>query len=103
MIHFEDLSFGKGQINKFPKNKEQLMLQKAMSGDISGTLRYLEEIMVWMAVNYKEDTDKIKATMVELYIQVKRHLPEGELVWPRLYQWSAQNEWQKWTGIPLCQ
>lgn len=78
MIHFEDLSFGKGQINKFPKNKEQLMLQKAMSGDVSGTLRYLEEIMVWMAVNYKEDTDKIKATMVELYIQVKRHLPEGE-------------------------
>lgn len=78
MIHFEDLSLGKGQVNKFPKNKEQLMLQKAMSGDLSGTLRYLEEIIVWMAVNYKDDVDKMKATMVELYIQVKRNLPEGE-------------------------
>jgi len=78
MIHFEDLSLGKSQGAKFPKNKEQLMLQKAISGDVSGTMKYLEEIVIWMAVNYKEDVDKIKATMVELYIQVKRHLPEGE-------------------------
>lgn len=78
MIHFEDISLGKSQGDRFPKHKEQLMLQKAISGDMSGTLKYLEEIMVWMAVNYKEDMDKIKASMVELYIQVKRHLPEGE-------------------------
>ncbi len=78
MIHFDDLSLGKGQVHRFPKNKEQLMLQKAISGDVTGTLKYLEEIMVWMAVNYKDDVDKIKASMVELYIQVKRHLPEGE-------------------------
>lgn len=78
MIHFEDLSLGKRQGDRFPKSKEQLMLQKAISGDVNGTLKYLKEIMVWMAVNYKEDVDKIKASMVELYIQIKRQLPEGE-------------------------
>ncbi|MBN2897176.1 MAG: response regulator [Clostridia bacterium] len=78
MIHFEDLALKKMQSERFPKSKEQLMLQKAIAGDVNGTVRHLEDIMVWMAVNYKDDVDKIKASMVELYIQVKRHLPEGE-------------------------
>jgi len=78
MAHFDDISLGKANADYYPKNKEKLMIQKAMSGNLSDTLKILEEIMVWMAVDYKDDLDKIKSRMIEIYIQVKRDLPESE-------------------------
>lgn len=74
VTHYEDISLPVSNLELYPKNKDEILVNKALIGDLNGTLNILDEIFYWMTLNYSDDINKTKAKMLELLIAIKRNI-----------------------------
>jgi len=61
--------------DEYPLDKEKAMIKYFISRDIEGALKALDDIFIWMSLNYNDDIDKIKSKLIELFIIIKRNIP----------------------------
>jgi two-component system response regulator YesN len=75
IIHFEDI-MAKGSVaDLYPESQEKELIRKLLSVDAEGTLDAFERIFLWLTMNYKEDMDRIKSRIIELFFLIKRSVP----------------------------
>ncbi len=75
IIHFEDIVLSSDKLDSYSTNKEQVLIDNILSGNITGTLETLNEIFWWFTTNYKDDIDKIKSKLIEILIVLRRAIP----------------------------
>ncbi|RKD33179.1 response regulator transcription factor [Thermohalobacter berrensis] len=75
IIHFEDIVLSINKQESYPLKNEKRLIQNIMVGDINGAIEVFEEIFLWITINYKEDIDKIKSSLLELLIVLQRSIP----------------------------
>lgn len=79
VTHFEDIQLNPKSVPPYPVNKEKLMIQWMLEGNMEGALSLFEEIFAWLQANYQEEMDCMKAKLLEMFFVVKRTLAyEGE-------------------------
>lgn len=74
-IHFEDIVLSVDKEDSYPINGEKILIHKILTGDISGATEVFEEMFLSITVNYREDIDKIKSSLLELLIVLQRSIP----------------------------
>jgi len=75
VIHFEDI-MAKGSVaDMYPESQEKELISKLLSVDAEGAKDAFERIFLWLTMNYKEDTDRIKSRIIELFFLIKRSVP----------------------------
>jgi two-component system, response regulator YesN len=75
VIHFEDIMTRGSAADMYPESQEKELIRKLLSVDTEGTLDAFERIFLWLTMNYKEDMDRIKSRIIELFFLVKRSMP----------------------------
>ena len=75
VIHFEDIMTKNSIIDMYPEDQEKELIRKLLSVDREGALDAFERIFLWLTMNYKEDMDRIKSRMIELFFLIKRSVP----------------------------
>jgi two-component system response regulator YesN len=75
VAHFEDIVFHLEKVDTYPINKEKVLIDRVLTGNISGVLEVFEEIFWWLSTHYNDDIDKIKSKLLELLIVLKRAIP----------------------------
>ncbi|WIF94906.1 response regulator transcription factor [Caminicella sporogenes] len=75
IIHFEDIALTIDKEDIYPLKEEKKLIQKIMTGDVNGALEVFEEIFLWISMNYKEDIDSLKSSLLELLIGLQRAVP----------------------------
>lgn len=75
VIHYEDIMTSGKRMDMYPENEEKELIRKLLSDDREGALDTFERIFLWLIMNYKEDTDRIKSRMIELSFLIKRSVP----------------------------
>ncbi len=75
--HFEDIN----RISPVPVNtydiKEKELLHLFALGDLPGTMEHFEGLYSWLVLDCKDDRDKIKFKLLELFIMIQRLVPAG--------------------------
>lgn len=74
-VHFEDIMTMGSNMDMYPEGKEKELIRKLLSIDAEGAEAAFESIFLWLTMNYKEDIDRIKSRMIELFFQIKRSVP----------------------------
>lgn len=78
VIHFEDIMTKGNIIDMYPESQEKELIRKLLCVDAAGALDAFERIFLWLTMNYKEDMDRIKSRMIELFFLIKRSVPYCE-------------------------
>ncbi len=73
--HFEDVGLPIIKEESYSLKDEKEMIQRIIKGDVKGALEVFEEIFLRLSINYKEDIDKIKSSLLELLIVLQRSIP----------------------------
>ena len=73
--HFEDIMTIGSSIDMYPEGHEKELIRKLLTVDTEGAEDAFESIFLWLTMNYKEDTDRIKSRIIELFFQIKRSVP----------------------------
>lgn len=74
-VHFEDIMTISSNIDMYPESQEKELIRKLMTVDTEGAEDVFESIFLWLTMNYKEDIDRIKSRLIELFFQIKRSVP----------------------------
>ncbi|HWQ30346.1 MAG TPA: helix-turn-helix domain-containing protein, partial [Negativicutes bacterium] len=74
-VHFEDIMSMSGNNDIYPESQEKELVRRLLSFDAEGAESTFESIFLWLTMNYKEDIDRIKSRMIELFFQIKRTIP----------------------------
>jgi two-component system response regulator YesN len=74
-VHFEDIMSMGGNNDIYPESQEKELVRRLLSFDAEGAEAVFESIFLWLTMNYKEDMDRIKSRMIELFFQMKRTIP----------------------------
>jgi len=74
-VHYEDIMAMDSNPDMYPEGQERELVRRLIAVDAKGAEDTFETIFLWLAMNYKEDTDKIKSRLIELFFQIKRALP----------------------------
>ncbi|MHB1391480.1 MAG: response regulator transcription factor [Clostridia bacterium] len=75
VIHFEDIMAKGNALDMYPESQEKELIRKLLSVDAEGALDAFERIFLWLTMNYKEDMDRIKSRIIELFFLIKRSVP----------------------------
>lgn len=75
VIHYEDIMAASGGMDMYPESQEKELVRKLLSMDSEGGIDAFERIFLWLTMNYKEDLDRIKSRMIELFFLIKRSVP----------------------------
>ncbi len=75
VIHFEDIMTKSSVADMYPESQEKELIRKLLSVDAEGALDAFERIFLWLTMNYKEDLDRIKSRIIELFFLIKRSAP----------------------------
>ncbi len=70
--HIMDIPVEKELQEKYPLQKEKLLLEKVALGDTDISLQSFKYIFEWLELTYINDVDKIKAKLLELIILIMR-------------------------------
>ena len=70
--HIMDIPVEKEMLEKYPIQKEKLMLERVALGDTEISLQSFNYIFEWLNSTYINDVDKIKAKLLELVILIMR-------------------------------
>lgn len=79
VIHYEDIVSLSEKDSLYPEAKEKLLLQKLLRNDKAGVIDIYEDIFWWLSINYKDDIDKIKSRLIELFIIIGRNIPYSKM------------------------
>ncbi len=74
-VHYEDIMAIDSNPDLYPESQEKELVRRLIAVDAEGAEDSFETIFLWLTMNYKEDMDKIKSRLIELYFQIKRSLP----------------------------
>ncbi len=75
VIHYEDIATASKGIDMYPESQEKEMIRKLQSIDRDGACDAFERIFLWLTMNYKEDKDRIKSRIIELFFLINRSVP----------------------------
>ncbi len=75
VIHYEDIMTTGKSVDMYPENQEKELIRMLLSDDGEGALDTFERIFLWLTMNYKEDMDRIKSRVIELFFLIKRSVP----------------------------
>lgn len=75
VTHFEDIMANSSRTDLYPESQEKELVRRLLAIDGPGAMDAFERIFLWLTMNYKEDMDKIKSRMIELFFMVKRSVP----------------------------
>lgn len=75
VVHYEDIMTAGRSLNLYPENQEKELIRKLISSDEEGAVDAFERIFLWFTMNYKNDIDRIKSGMIELFFLIKRSVP----------------------------
>lgn len=75
VVHFEDIVPSLNKIDTYPTNKEKVLIHKMLTKDYKGVLNAFEDIFWWLSQHHKNDINKIKSRLIELFIVLKRAIP----------------------------
>lgn len=74
-VHFEDIMTVGSNIDLYPESQEKELIRRLLAADDRGAEDAFESIFLWLTMNYKEDMDRIKSRLIELFFQIKRSVP----------------------------
>ncbi len=75
ITHFEDIQLYKPEPEPYPYAREEMLLHKFMLGDLQGALALFEDLYTWLSLNYRNDHQRIKSKLIELFILTRRTVP----------------------------
>jgi len=78
VIHFEDIMTKGSGLDMYPEGQEKELIRMLLSFDAEKAEDAFERIFLWLMMNYKEDIDRIKSRMIELFFLIKRSVPYCE-------------------------
>ena len=72
IAHFDDINISANKIENFPLNKEKDFIDRLVSDDIRGAVEVFEDIYLWLERNYGKDIDRIKSSLIEILILMRK-------------------------------
>jgi len=75
VTHFEDIALSLNKPDSYSTSKEQLLIDKLLAENSTGTLEVFNEMFLGVAANYENDLDQIKSKLIELLIVLRRAIP----------------------------
>lgn len=75
VMHFEDIMTKGSIVDMYPDSQEKELIRKLLSVDAEGAMDAFERIFLWLTMNYKDDMDRIKSRVIELFFLIKRSVP----------------------------
>lgn len=72
VIHYENISISKISENNYPQQLESAFSNSMIIGNANEAKEIFEEIYLWLANNYEEDIDRIKAKLINLLSTLER-------------------------------
>lgn len=75
VVHFEDIVTMGSPIDTYPESREKELIRKLLEVDGEGVQEAFESIFLWLTMNYREDIDRIKTRIIELFFLIKRSVP----------------------------
>lgn len=75
VIHYEDMTTANKSIDMYPESQEKELIRNLRSIDGDGASEAFERIFLWLTMNYKEDMDRIKSRLIELFFLINRSVP----------------------------
>jgi two-component system response regulator YesN len=74
-VHFDDIMTMGSNMDMYPESQEKELIRKLLTVDTEGAEDVFESIFLCLTMNYKEDIDRIKSRLIELFFQIKRSVP----------------------------
>jgi len=76
IMHFDDAAIVlETSRDLYPAGKENIFLDKIISGNLEQAIIIFNDIYEWMILNYGKDIDKLKSRILEIITNIKRAIP----------------------------